>query len=87
VYAKLLAMLIQHWILVVSSWGYADRSIFKAGKAVQMLALHIAMALNSVKGLLKVIKLLDRFIASGCRINKRKKAPSSFQLLLDDALA
>lgn len=87
VYAKLLAMVIQHWILVTSSWRYADRSIFKAGKAVQMLALNIAMALNSVKGMLRVIKLLERCIASNGRINKRKKAPSSFQLLLDDALA
>jgi len=87
VYAKLLGMLIQHWMVVTSSWGYADRSIFKAGKAVQMLALQIAMAVDSVKGMLKVIKLLERFIAGSCRINKRKKAPSGFQLLLNGALA
>lgn len=87
VYAKLLAMLIQHWVVVVSGWRLADRSLLKAGKAVQMLALEMALAVNSVKGMAKVIKLLERLIANSCRMNKRKKAPSSFQLLSDGALA
>ena len=87
VYAKLLAMLIQHWILVMSSWGYADRSILKAGKVVQMLAWPLAMALKSAKEMVRVIRMAKKLIAGTCRINKRRKAPSSFQLLLDDALA
>ena len=87
VYAKLLAMLIQHWILVMSSWGYADRSILKAGKVVQMLAWPLAMAVKSAGEMLRVIRVAKKLIAGTCRINKRRKAPSSFQLLLDDALA
>lgn len=87
VYAKLLAMLIQHWMIVVSGWDYADRSLFKAGKAVQMMALHLATAMASKRKLQEVIKRIGRCIATGGRINKRKKAPSSYQLLSDGALA
>jgi hypothetical protein len=87
VYAKLLGMLIQHWVLVVSGWSCAERSLFKAGKVVQMLALYLATAIESVRGMSKVIKLIEKSIAGRCRVDKRKKAPSSFQLLLSDALA
>ena len=86
-YAKLLAMLIQHWVLVVSGWREADKSLMKASRGVQMLALHMATAMGSVKALSQVIKLVGRCIARRCRVERRKKAPSSFQLLLDDALA
>lgn len=86
VYAKMIAMLIQHWLLVVSQWSYGDRSLLKAGKVVQMLALHLAAAMHSLKELSKAIKLIEKCIAGKCRVDKRKKAPSSFQLLLNDAL-
>jgi hypothetical protein len=87
IYAKLLAMLIQHWIVVVSGWRYADRSLLKAGKVVQMLALCMATAIESTRGLMTVTRLIERCIAKKCRVGRRKKAPSSFQLLLNDALA
>ena len=83
-YAKLLAMLIQHWVLVVSGWGEANKSLMKASKGVQMLALHLAVALGSVKALNEVIKLIGKCIARRCRVEKRKKMPSSFQLLLNE---
>jgi hypothetical protein len=34
-----------------------------------------------------VTRLIERCIAKKCRVGRRKKAPSSFQLLLNDALA
>jgi len=87
VYAKLLGMLIQHWLVILSGWKNEDRSVWQAGKVVQMLAPHLATAMRSVKELNRVIQLMSRCIEVGCRINKRKKAPSSFQLLSDGALA
>jgi IS4 transposase len=35
VYAKLLAMLVQHWVFLVSLWAYPDRSLPKAAQTVQ----------------------------------------------------
>ncbi|HKQ04888.1 MAG TPA: IS4 family transposase [Blastocatellia bacterium] len=83
-YAKLLAMLIQHWVLVVGGWGEADKSLMKASKGVQMLALHLAAAMGSIKALTEAIKLIGKCIARRCRVEKRKKVPSSFQLLLNE---
>ena len=83
-YAKLLGMLIQHWVLVISRWGEADKSLMKASKGVQMLALHLATAMGSVKALKDAIKLIGKCIARRCRVEKRKKVPSSFQLLLNE---
>lgn len=85
-YAKLLAMLIQHWILIVSSWRYPDRSLFQAAQAVQKIALSLVSSLNSTKRLLSAINLVGNCIRVSCRINKRRKAPSNFQLLLNEAL-
>jgi hypothetical protein len=87
VYAKLLGMLLQHWMVILSGWKNEDRSIWQAGKVVQMMAPHLATALKSLKELNGVIKLMSRCIGVGCRMNKRKKAPSSFQLLSNGALA
>ena len=49
VYAKLLAMLVQHWVFLVSCWAYPDRSLTKAAQTVQKHALHLASAFASVK--------------------------------------
>jgi hypothetical protein len=84
VYAKLLAMLIQHRVLVVSGWREADKSLMKASKGVQMLALHLASAMRSAKALKEALELIGKCIARRCRVEKRKKMPSSFQLLLNE---
>lgn len=83
VYAKLLAMLVQHWILLVSCCRYVDRSLHKAAKTVRRHALSLAIALAEGSGLDKVLKTIARCLAWGCRINKRKTAPHTYQLLLE----
>lgn len=35
VYAKLLAMVIQHWSMMVGCWQYVDRSLVKVAKVVR----------------------------------------------------
>jgi len=85
-YAKLLGMLIQHWILILSCWSVPDRSLVKAAKTVRKFALLLAISFNSLKKLVSAFNALADTISQGCRINKRKKAPSNFQLLLNEAL-
>jgi len=83
VYAKLLAMLVQHWLLLVSCWSYPNRSLQKAARTVQRHVLHLASAFGCQKSLCKVIATIQRCLAVGCRINKRKVAPHTYQLLLN----
>jgi len=87
VYAKLLAMVVQHWLLLVCCWTYPDRSLFKAAQTVRSHALHLAAHLGCAAQLGDAITVIQNCLAVGCRINKRRTSPHTYQLLaaLDDA--
>jgi hypothetical protein len=84
VYAKLLVMLIQHWILLAGCWQYPNRSLFKAVKTIQKHAMNLACAFASGHAgrLYEALETIQRCLSVGCRINKRRKDPSTYQLLL-----
>lgn len=84
VYAKLIAMIIQHWILLCGCWRYPNRSLAKAAKTVASHGLHLASAFASgqVQRLVDALTTIGRCLAAGCRIYKRKTDPSTYQLLL-----
>lgn len=86
VYAKLLAMLVQHWLLLVSCWAYPDRSLMKAAQTIRQHALHLASVLACPVALGAAIAVIQRCLAAGCRLNRRKTKPNTYQLLLDPAL-
>jgi hypothetical protein len=80
--AKLLAMLVQHWVFLVSFWAYPDRSLTKAAQTVQKHALPLASALTSVQRLGRALSTVKRCLTAGCRMNRRKKHPHTSQLFL-----
>jgi len=83
VYAKLLGLLVQHWLIVTSLWRYPDRSAWKAAQTLGKHALHLAAAfVRGLAALRAALASVQRTLAAGCRLNKRKKVPSTFQLLL-----
>jgi hypothetical protein len=82
VYAKLLGLLIQHWILIVGSWAYANRSWFKAAKTIRQHSSALATALADTPHLLRVLGIICACLAKGARLNTRKTTPNTFQLLL-----
>ena len=82
-YAKVIAMIIQHWILLTGCWGYAERSLTKASATVRRHAMCLATALKSGSRLVEAIEVIAACVAVGCRINKSKKKPHTYQLLLD----
>ena len=82
VYAKLLAMVIQHWTWLLSVWDYPDRSLAKAAQTVQKYALQLATGLWSQTRTRETLEMIARCLAKGCRMNRRKKHPNTYQLLL-----
>lgn len=82
VYAKLLAMLIQHWVLVVGLWHKADKSLVKASKTVKAHALHVAAHMASPGGLCRALGVVVRCLRSGCRMNSRVRHPNTYQRLM-----
>lgn len=83
VYAKLLAQLVQHWLLLCSCWQYPDRSLVKASQTVGRLALALAASFGCRKALEGVMAVLQACLASGGRMNPRKTRPNTYQLLLN----
>ena len=81
--AKLLGLRVQHWVLVSSLWAYPDRSAWKAAQTLRNHALPLASAFaTGLQALGVALAAVQRPLAAGCRLNKRKKDPSTFQLLL-----
>lgn len=82
VYAKLLALVIQHWILLVGCWAYPNRSLVQAAQAVRQSTILLASAFAGLLELTAALDQLCRCLAVGCRMNRRKHAPNTYQLLL-----
>ena len=81
--AKLLALLVQHWLVVLSLWPYPDPSWTKAAQTIRKHALPLASAFVRGTAVLRTaLRIVRRALVAGCRLNKRKKVPSTFQLLL-----
>ncbi len=81
VYAKLLAMLIQHWLFLVGFWQFPNRSFVKASQTIRKHALHLGSTFGSTAALEAAIQVVNRCLEVGCRINKRKTDLRNFQLL------
>ena len=79
-------MVVQHWLLLTGCWRYPDRSLAKAAQTVRQHALHLASALACPTLLDRAIAVIHRCLAAGCRLNRRKTKPNTYQLLLDPTL-
>ena len=81
VYAKLLGMVVQHWILLTSCWSFQDRSLVKASRLVRAHALNLAMVLPHRQLVRQTLQTLQRLLQRGSRIGKRKPRPPNHELL------
>jgi len=81
VYAKLLALLISHWVLITSIWKIPNRSLFKAMKTIQKFAANIAISLDNPADLSNILICLQHTLDKGCRLNNRRSRPNSFQII------
>jgi hypothetical protein len=85
IYAKLLGMVVQHWLLLVGCWSHVDRSLVKASRTVRRYAIPLAAAVRSCHGHLVYVILsnIENDLRTGCRVNRRRRAPPTHQLLSD----
>lgn len=82
VYAKLLVVLIQHWFLLATCWSLPDRSLAKATIALRKFVVSLALVLHKPKAFQNLLTRISLFLAKNCRLNKRRKRPSTTQLLM-----
>lgn len=82
VYAKLTAMVLQHWLVLLGCWRYPDRSLPKAAHTVQHHASALASAVNCRRRLRQALATIQARLAAHCRMNRRKRTPNAYQLVL-----
>jgi hypothetical protein len=82
VWSRLLAAVVQHWLVVAGVWGDPTKSLGKACEAVRAFAGRLAASLDCATALEQVIADLCQVLAKTCRRNPRSK-PGTFELLND----
>jgi len=81
-YAKLIGMIIVHWLMIVGCWQIPHRSMVKAAQAIRRQVNLIARALNGRDDLNCVLQEITEEL-DRCSQNCRKKYPNTSQLLFD----
>jgi hypothetical protein len=79
-WARLLAVLLQHWLLLASVWGEMKHSLTKAARVIRRHALVLASALSQPTILIRVLENLRDLLKPIACQSKRKK-PGTWQLL------
>ena len=81
-YAKLVAMIVQHWVLLVSGWEHVDRSLVKMAQTVQRCAWELAKAVGRRPEVRRIINELRTIFGTCCRVDRRRKHPATCHRLL-----
>ncbi len=81
VYAKLLALVCQHWLIAACGWSDPERSLFKAAQVIRSSVVELAGALASTAHLVTVLKTIERVLKRCARLNKRRTSPATSQRL------
>jgi hypothetical protein len=82
VWARLVAAVVQHWLMVGTIWGDPSRSLDKAWQAVRRFVGRLAAALDDRPALERVLAAMRETLTKTCRRDKRSKA-GTFELLND----
>ena len=82
VYAKLLALVVQQWMIVASGWGDPERSLFKAAQVVRSYAAELASAFGDGDQFITVLRTMARVLQRSARMNKRRTTPTTAQRLV-----
>jgi hypothetical protein len=86
-YAKLIAVVIQHWLLLVSVWQFPNKSIVQACSIIRKFALLLHIHFSDLAALSLSINTLVTALKLAPYLLKRKKQPSTFQILSNPNLA
>jgi hypothetical protein len=84
-YAKLLALLIQHWIMMVGCWHRLDRSLHQATQVIRKRAFCLLDALTDLPALTCALQKTAHIMAQTCYLSKRSAHPLTFQRWLEVA--
>lgn len=85
IWSRLLAALVQHWLVVATVWADPTKSLSKVCEAIRAFVGRLAASFACPVALQQVFAELRQTIAKTCRRNQRSK-PGTFELLNNVAL-
>jgi len=85
-YAKLLGLLLEHWVTIEGCWADPRRSLFKARQVLQWTGPWLVLAIHGEVSWEGVLTRMCAAMGSNCWTDRRRHPPSTFQLLEDPKL-
>lgn len=82
VYAKLLAMVVQHWMLLVCVGSFVQWSYPKAARRLRRQVVRVALSLALPEQMVEMLAGLRQRLQRRCRVQERGERPSTWQRLL-----
>ena len=84
-YAKLVGLVVQHWLLLVGCWHYPHRSLARAAAA---LAPQLGILLGAYRGAWPLAVAVEQVVSGlgTCRMTARRRYPNTYQLVHDPTL-
>lgn len=83
VFAKLFALLIENWLLLLSSWQEPERSLPAVAEIVQGQVPVLVLGLREQIPLEQAVRWVMQSVQGGCCIDRRTDRPSTASKLLD----
>jgi hypothetical protein len=82
-YAKLLAAVLQHWLMVQGQWHRTNRSLVKAAQVIRDWVTVIAVTLQTTQRLIEELRRLCEVVDKTAHTQSRRKMPAAFQVIDD----
>lgn len=80
VWSRLIAALVQHWLVIGTVWGDPTKSLAKACEAIRSFVVQLIAHLGNISELERVITRIAKILQKICKRNKRSR-PGTFELL------
>ena len=85
-YAKLLGLLLDHWVSIQGCWADPRRSLLKARQVLQWTVSWLVLAIRGEISWERVFRRMAAAMGSNCWTDRRGHPPSTFQQLEDPKL-
>jgi len=80
-YAKLIGVIVQHWMLLSAAWNDVQRSLRKAAAILRDWIVLLTGVLDDGERLSDFLRRFGAAVTKTARVTRRRKHPSLFQLL------
>lgn len=81
IYAKLLGIVISHWLILTGLWQRPEHSLVKGCQMIREQSARLAQCVNDLTALIALLEDISLRFKGGCSLNTRKKQPNSCQQL------